>query len=69
MANDLNDDIMNTASENLDNEERQDKAQTIESAPVQNAMPSSQEDLENEEEEKEEAEASEKVQFLPLGQR
>lgn len=60
MANDLNDDIMNTASENLDDEVRQDKAQTVESAPFQTAMPSEQ-DLENEEEEKEEAEAIEAI--------
>ena len=62
MANDLNDDIMNTASEDLDDEVRQDKAQTVESAPPQTAMPSEQEqDLENEEEEKEEAEAIEAI--------
>ena len=60
MANDLNDDIMNTAGEDLDDEVRQDKAQTIESAPDLTAMPSGQEqDLENEE--KEEAEAIEAI--------
>ena len=62
MANDLNDDIMNTASEDLDDEVRQYKAQNVESAPPQTAMPSEQEqDLENEEEEKEEAEAIEAI--------
>lgn len=59
MANDSND-IMNTTSEELDDEQLQDRTQKIESAPVSTTTSEGQ-DTELEKEEKEEAEAIEAI--------
>ncbi|MBR4366241.1 MAG: hypothetical protein IKP43_05615 [Bacteroidaceae bacterium] len=59
MANDSND-IMNTTSEELDDEQLQDRTQKIESAPASTTTPEGQ-DTELEKEEKEEAEAIEAI--------
>ncbi len=59
MANDSND-IMNTTSEELDDEQLQDRTQKIESAPASTTTTEGQ-DTELEKEEKEEAEAIEAI--------